>query len=198
MSEFKGTIVTGVAIAIIVALGLGGAVVAFSPSTFQSNTTSTLAEGSGSSTSSQVPQPTNIATTSSSAATCIVPGQPIGAFIGVLSDSGSAPIVGASVTLTESLVSSNCGNPTGTESTVTQIVYAFTTNSTQWYSLNVLNAAAYQITVAYSGHTYNFNMSLGRSVFTCGTIHLPSGTFNATTSIPSGSYNPASGQTACQ
>jgi len=122
----------------------------------------------------------------SSRSLCISPGQPGGAFLRVLNGSTSLPVVGASVTALANGYSGNCGIATVSAFTW-QSTYAFMTNSTEWYPLDTLNVDSYQLTVSYSGQTYNYTMPLGPVVYTCGTVYLPSGNFSVITSIPSGS-----------
>jgi len=116
--------------------------------------------------------------TSGSTQTCTLPGQPLGAYVRILNASNSSPIAGAMVTATRNMTTS-CGD--SSESFVT-IRYTFTTNSTEWYPLSVLNGGTWQITVAYLDHEYAFVMLLGLSVYNCGTLYLPSGQANVTTS----------------
>jgi hypothetical protein len=118
----------------------------------------------------------------SSRSLCISPGQPLGVFLRVLNDSTSLPVVGANVTALANGYSGNCG--IATVSTFTwQSTYVFITNSTEWYPLNLVNVDSYQFTVSYLGQTYNFHLApLGLSVYTCGTMYLPSGKTNMTTS----------------
>ena len=114
---------------------------------------------------------------------CISPGQPQGAFLEVLNDSTSLPVVGANVTAVEDGYSGNCGNATVSAFTW-QTTEVFTTNNTEWYSLNIVNAVDYRFTVAYSGHIYSLILApLGLSIYTCGTLYLPSGRTNITTSV---------------
>jgi hypothetical protein len=113
-----------------------------------------------------------------STSTCLTtfPGQPGGAFIRILNDSTSVAIMGANVTATRQLGGSCNG------STEIQTVH-FTTNGTEWYSLPVLNGGTYQIIVNYLGQTYSLTLPLDLSIYNCGTLYLPSGGTNVTTSI---------------
>jgi hypothetical protein len=100
-------------------------------------------------------------------------GTPQGAFFRVLYDSNSSPVVAVSVVATP---------------TLTYDCYAyrtsFTTNGSEWYALDYQNAGSFLIKVNYLGHNYNVTMSLAMSDFNCGTLYLPSGKTNVT-STPS-------------
>ncbi len=111
-------------------------------------------------------------TTTPVAGDCITePGRPLGAYLRVLYDSNSSPVVGANVTATP-------------WSTFDCYAYRtiFTTNGTEWYSLNDFDTLSFQITVTYLGHDYNLTMSLGLSTWTCETLYLPSGNIVGVTS----------------
>jgi hypothetical protein len=114
-------------------------------------------------------------TTNSSTCLTTFPGQPLGASVRILNDSTSSPIVGAVVTATRPLGGS-CSQ-TALFSTV-----QFTTNSSEWDSLPVLNGGTYQIVVTYLGQSYALTMPLGLSIYNCGTLFIPSGQTNVTTS----------------
>jgi len=125
-------------------------------------------------------QSTTISTSGQeSSSTCLTtfPGQPLGAFIRIVNDSTSGPVVGANVTAIAP-VGGTCSGSTGQYSTV-----RFTTNDSGWYSLPVLNSGTYQIAVTYLGRTYALTLPLGLSIYNCGTLYLPSGRTNVTTSI---------------
>ena len=117
--------------------------------------------------------PTVIATNTS---ICISPGQPLGAFVRVLNASTLTPVLGAEVTASRN-TSTSCGGEA-----FTTVQETFTTNATEWYSLSTLNGGTYQIMVTYLSHAYNLTLPLGLSIFNCGTLYLPSGQTNVTTS----------------
>ncbi|MDA4123189.1 MAG: hypothetical protein OK456_08435 [Thaumarchaeota archaeon] len=79
------------------------------------------------------------------------------------------------------------------------LLTTFTTNGTEWYSLNDLGTLSFQITVTYLGHHYNLTMYLASSTSTCETLYLPSGNMVGVTSSggPCDSSN-ASGTTTTQ
>jgi len=58
----------------------------------------------------------------------------------------------------------------------------FTTNTTEWYSLDYLNTATILILVTYQGSEYNMTLRLGLSIWNCGTLYIPSGMTNETVS----------------
>ena len=180
-----------IAAAVIAAAVLASGTFTGAKTSTESTSQSTLYPNPGGSTTFSTSTVTQKATssqaatgTTSSRSLCISPGQPAGAFLRVLNDSTSLPVVGASVTALAKGYSGNCG--IATVSTFTwQSAYVFITNSTEWYPLDLLNVYSYQFTVSYSGQTYNYTMPLGPSVYTCGTVYLPSGNVSVTTSIPS-------------
>jgi hypothetical protein len=144
--------------------------------TVSENTTTTETKTvSENTTTTEMNTSTTYAFVTSSSKCLTSPGQPQGAFFRVLYDSNSTPVVGASVTAAGN-VALCPGQPIVQET--------FTTNDTEWYSLNTLNIESYLITVSYLGHDYNLTMPLGLSDFNCGTLYVPSGETN-TTSSPS-------------
>ena len=110
---------------------------------------------------------------------CILPAQPMGASLRILSDNFSEPIDGANVTATHNFYNSGCGLTTATFEQTTQ---RFETNQTEWYSLDTINGGNSSILVEYLGHSYDFTVPLGYSAYTCATLYLPSGETNTTTS----------------
>jgi len=156
-----------------------------SPSTLYPNPGGSSTTSSTSTATQEVTSSQTATSATSSRSLCISPGQPGGAFIRVLNGSTSLPVVGANVTATANGYSGNCGIATVSAFTW-QSTYAFMTNSTEWYPLDTLNVDSYQLTVSYSGQTYNYTMPLGPVVYTCGAVYLPSGNFSVNTSIPSG------------
>ena len=115
--------------------------------------------------------------TATTQTTCmtIYPGQPLGASLRVVNATTLKPVVGAIVTATAPVLGI-CGASTPTLDSV-----QFTTNSTEWYSLPVINHETYQIAVAYLGHSYGVTMPLGLSVYNCATLYVPTGQTNVTT-----------------
>lgn len=102
-------------------------------------------------------------------ASCVISGQPGPLFLRVVSDSNETPVAGAVVTATNE--SAYCGGlPATSETSET-----FTTNSTEWYSLDSENSAGYSFTVKYQGQTYDFSASLAPVTETCATLFVPSG-----------------------
>jgi hypothetical protein len=146
--------------------------VATSISSAESNSSSAASTNSMTST-------TSTSSSQESGSTCltIFPGQPQGAFIRILNDSTSGPIVGANVTA-KAPIAGSCDSSAQPYGTV-----KFTTNDSEWYSLPVLNRGTYQINVTYLGRAYAFTLPLGLSIYNCGTLYLPSGLTNMTTSI---------------
>jgi hypothetical protein len=122
--------------------------------------------------------PLSITATSTGVSTvCIITGQPGGAFLRVISDSTSAPVVGAVVTVVH--------NPAGcilngVEYTNTATTQTFTTNGSEWTPLDVTNGGTYSFTVQYSGQTYSFTATLRPVSVTCATLYVPSGRTNST------------------
>jgi hypothetical protein len=116
--------------------------------------------------------PTTIVTTET---LCSITGQAAGAFLRVLSDSTQAPVVGAQVYATNKPAYCDSSTPAMSQSTIT-----FTTNSTEWYSLDTLNNAGYSFVVKYSGQSYSFTINLEPISGTCATLFVPSGHTNST------------------
>jgi len=111
---------------------------------------------------------------------CSITGQAAGAFLRILSDSTQAPVVGAQVSATNK--PDYCGSnqyttnsPANIQTTIT-----FTTNSTEWYSLDTFNNAGYSFTVRYSGQSYTLTIELRPISATCATLLVPSGVTNST------------------
>jgi hypothetical protein len=118
---------------------------------------------------------TSIATRS----TCVSPGLgqngPIP--LRVVSDSNQAPIAGAQVTATSQALTFACN---GSVQAMSQTRQTFTTNNTEWYSLNNQNNGSYSIAVEYSGQSYNFAAYLKPLSVVCASLYIPSGTTNIT------------------
>jgi hypothetical protein len=68
----------------------------------------------------------------------------------------------------------------GVEYTNTATTQTFTTNGTQWTSLDTTNGGTYSFTVQYSGHAYTFTADLRPVSLTCTTLYVPSGRTNGT------------------
>ena len=125
-----------------------------------------------------------IAVTSSSttlvSSTCIFPGQPMGVFLRVISDSNSSPIVGANVTgsytfaYTCYITPPNSSTPTP-QLTTSQSIQPFTTNNTEWYRFSAFNDGLYSLTVTYAGQSHDLAATGRPSIYTCAIIYLPSG-----------------------
>jgi hypothetical protein len=152
--------------------------------------TKTVTETSTTSaTTNQTGRSTIVTTTTSSngtQSTCTLP-EPTGPgpfFLRVVSDSNQTPIVGAQVTANSQTTTTGCnGSQTSAQTTLT-----FTTNNTEWYSLDTANRAGYSIVVTYSGHTYNLTsgFAVGPIFVTCASLYLPSGETNVTMGAPQG------------
>jgi hypothetical protein len=141
--------------------------------------TSSSTSASLSSTSSSTASSTT--TTSSSiqqSATCIILGQPGGIFLRMISDSNQTPIGGAHVTATNE--PAYCGSATSSSAATNPATVTFTTNSTEWYSLDSKNNAGYTFTVTYLGQTYTLEASLRPVSVTCATLFIPSGRTSVT------------------
>jgi hypothetical protein len=106
---------------------------------------------------------------------CSITGQPAGAFLRILSDSTRTPIAGAQVSATNRPAYCDSSSPATSQTTI-----AFTTNSTEWYSLDTLNNAGYSFVVKYSGQTYTLTVDLRPVSGTCATLFIPSGRTNST------------------
>jgi hypothetical protein len=106
---------------------------------------------------------------------CSITGQPAGFLLRVLSDSNQAPIAGAQVTATSRPQYCDPNTPATSQTTLT-----FTTNNTEWYSLNSQYTASYTLVVKYSGQSYNFTANLRPVSETCATLYIPSGKTNVT------------------
>jgi hypothetical protein len=93
----------------------------------------------------------------------------------VISDSNQTPIAGAQVAATND--PAYCGSDTSTVTVAanTQTTATFTTNGTEWYSLNSLNNAGYSFVIKYSDNSYNFTAALAPLSETCATLFIPSG-----------------------
>jgi hypothetical protein len=196
-SYIRIAIVTVLVAVVIIAAILASGTFMVTKTVTGSTTQSTLYPNPGGSTVSSTSTVTQEVTSSqtttgatSSRSLCISPGQPGGAFLRVLNGSTSLPVVGANVTAVANGYSGNCGIATVSAFTW-QSTYAFTTNSTEWYPLDPLNVDSYQFAVSYLGQTYNYTMTLGPVVYTCGTVYLTPGNFSVSTLIPSGSATPA-------
>ncbi len=94
----------------------------------------------------------------------------------VVSDSNQTPIAGAQVTATSipaGYIPTSCGGPAET--------LRFTTNSTEWYPLNVGDwPGGFSLVVKYSGQSYSFTVSLPVEALACASLYIPSGTTNST------------------
>jgi hypothetical protein len=115
--------------------------------------------------------------TTTTQTTCMTtyPGQPFGASTRVINATTLMPVVGANVIATAPVLGVCSASTPKTDSV------QFTTNSTEWYSLPFFNLGTYQITVTYLGRSYNVTMPLGRSVYNCATLYVPTGQTNVTT-----------------
>ncbi|MDV3292647.1 MAG: hypothetical protein LYZ70_00065 [Nitrososphaerales archaeon] len=108
---------------------------------------------------------------------CVITGQPGGAFLRILSDSTLAPVTGAVVTATHDPAGCILN---GVEYTNTATTQTFTTNGTEWMSLDTTNGGSYSFTVEYSGHSYTFTAELSPVSLICATLYVPSGRTNST------------------
>lgn len=177
-----------IVIVIILIVGFG----VYLNDTFNTTSTTTppaltFANGSSSSSSSStlsnlVSQPTQSSTSSTDATitnyTCIFPGQSFGLSFRVLSDATLKPVAGANVTALYTFPGiGSCSNYTSGKTSST-----FTTNSTEWYSLQGLNDGNYSLDVNYSALNYVLTAQLASSTYTCATLYVPSGNTNVTNS----------------
>src|SRR5437016_1211495 len=111
--------------------------------------------------------------------TCAIQGQPGPFFLRVVSDANQTPIAGAQVTATNQPASVSCnGQPPYLATNKTTLT--FTTNNTEWYSLDSQNNAGYSLVVKYSGQSYNFTADLRTISLTCASLYIPSGKTNIT------------------
>jgi hypothetical protein len=111
---------------------------------------------------------------------CVITGQPGGAYLRILSDSTLTPVTGAVVTAEHRPAACALN---GVEYTNTATNMTFTTNGTEWMSLDTTNDGSYSFTVQYSGHTYAFTAGLGPLATTCATLYVPSGRTNVTSGL---------------
>ena len=176
---------TRLAAAIVIAgVGIGASIVVSSyvGTTMTVTRTATLTQTTTTITTTTVTSLSQTATSvAESRSLCISPGQPGGAFLRVLDDSTSLPVVGAKVTAVERAYSSDCGIATASAFDF-QATYTFLTNNTEWYPLNTLDAESYSFTIAYSGHIYEFVAQLGPVINICATLYLLSGMTSVTSS----------------
>ena len=106
--------------------------------------------------------------------TCYISGQPGPFYLRVLSDATQTPLSGARVSATNRAAYCD-GTPATTIWTFT-----FTSNATEWYSLNTQNNAGYSLSVSYSGRIYTLDADLRPVSVTCATLYVPSGRINVT------------------
>lgn len=93
-------------------------------------------------------------------------------YLRVLSDSNSAPVVGAVVTTTYDIPETcGAGDPSGLT------FVDFTTASTEWYAFG---DSTYSFSVAAGGQTHNVTASQRPGSSTCVTLHVPSGAVDMT------------------
>ncbi len=111
---------------------------------------------------------------------CSITGQAGGAFLRVLSDSTQTPVVGAQVSATNKPAYCGSNQYTTNSPANSQTTITFTTNSTEWYSLDTLNNVGYSFTVRYSGQSYTLTIDLRPVSATCATLYVPSGKTNST------------------
>jgi len=157
----------------VVAIIIAAAAVGFLVITGQPNASNTHPSLLLSQTTTNYNSPTTqVSSTSSVSYTCHIPGAPAGAYLRILSDSTLEPVTGAFVTATHSPASCT------PESTRT-----FTTNNTEWVSLDVTDGGHYNFTVSYSGHIYTFSAPLRPVSVTCTTLYVPSGRTNNTITV---------------
>ena len=171
------------AIAIVVASVVISASV-LSYSSFEATVTKTATTGANTcgpfgcdegTTTSSASASTSRSSTSTSAGTCVTePGQPRGAYLSVVHDTNSTPVLGVGVTAYP-MPTNGC----------TSAPLKFTANGTESYSLPVTNIDGYQITVSYLRHDFNLSLSLGLSTWNCETLYLPSGNTSVITSTES-------------
>jgi hypothetical protein len=116
--------------------------------------------------------PATLTTATSSqqtSATCTISGEPGPFYLRVVSDSNQTPIAGAQVAATN--------EPACPTSPTT---LTFTTNNTEWYSLNSQNDYGYSLVITYAGQTYDFTANLRPISVTCASLYIPSGNTNTT------------------
>jgi hypothetical protein len=111
---------------------------------------------------------------------CSITGQAAGAFLRVLSDSTQTPVIGAQVSATNEPAYCGSNQYTTNSPANIQTTITFTTNSTEWYSLDTFNDAGYSFTVKYSGQSYTLTIDLRPISATCATLYIPSGRTNST------------------
>ena len=165
-----GLVIAVVVIIVIAAVGVS----TYTSSTQKTSTSGLTTTGStisASTTSSSLS--VSRASTTVTSTLCTFPGQSMGLYLSVLSDSTSAPVVGANVTALYEFNGSCNGGFEPKQTTET-----FTTNGTESYFLEGLNNGNYSFGIDYSGHNYTLMSQLRPSVYTCVVVFLPSGTIN--------------------
>jgi hypothetical protein len=111
-------------------------------------------------------------------APCVILGQPAGFLFRILSDSSSAPVVGANVTATHLQAGDNCN---GVVHPGDITVAHFQTDGSLWYLLDNSNAGVYNFTVSYLGQSFSFASPQMKPITgLCVTLYLPSDRTNST------------------
>jgi len=107
---------------------------------------------------------------------CSIAGQPAGFLFRILSNSSSAPVIGANVTARHFEASVNCdGSLFPGDTTIAH----FQTDGSLWYSLDSSNAGFYNLTMTYEGHQYpSMIVPMYPVTLTLVTVDLPSGAFS--------------------
>ena len=105
---------------------------------------------------------------------CTYTAEPIALALSVVSDTNQTPVVGASVTATNT--PSLCHGAPATPREMT----TFVTNSSEWHYLSIGGDSGYTFGVSYSGQTYHFSTTLYVEAATCVTLFVPSGRTNTT------------------
>ena len=100
---------------------------------------------------------------------CTYTAEPIALALSVVSDTNQTPVVGASVTATNT--PSLCHGAPATPREMT----TFVTNSSEWHYLSIGGDSGYTFGVSYSGQTYHFSTTLYVEAATCVTLFVPRG-----------------------
>jgi hypothetical protein len=176
---------TRVAAVVVVAIAIVAALVVTSSAYGGTSKTTTTAATNRTERSTSM-MTTSTTSINSSQTACTTPEStgPGPFFLRVVSDSNQTPFVGAQVTASSQTTTIGCNG----SQTTAQTTFTFTTNNTEWYSLDTANRAGYSIVVTYSGHTYNLTsgFAVGPIFVTCASLYLPSGKTNVTMGAPQG------------
>ncbi|MDA4118690.1 MAG: hypothetical protein OK455_10140 [Thaumarchaeota archaeon] len=111
-------------------------------------------------------------------APCVIAGQPGGFHFRVLSDSSSAPVVGANITAFHIQANDSCN---GVFHPGDFTVAHFQTDGSLWYWLDDSNAGIYNFTLTYLGHSVSIVSPQMKPITgSCVTLYLPSGRTDST------------------